>query len=234
MVWQDTSVTTDIREFVEAPEGTVFEPFVIGLVDTKTERVESIGADGTTVIDTFEIPEEARELIKDGIDSTYCNRFEFVDDKVNLISQCPTIVLNGTEEWTVSAIDSPNGYFFIRIGDFGTTVKGKCISDQYPSVTISSSNTNVGIYITNSSNGEDRLIIRPQDVASIDGATFKKQLMKNPVTVRYALTNPEVTDITHLFTDDNKIKVERGGALRFVNEREQSVPNTIAYVTRKE
>jgi hypothetical protein len=171
-------------------------------------------------IDTFEIPEEVRNLIKDGIDSTYYNRFEFVDDKVNLINQCPKIVLNGTEKWTYMYPNDPKNYFYISIGEYGSVVAGKCISDEYPSTTISSNNTNVGIYIANSSAGEARLLIRPSDSANLTVANFKKRLEENPVTVIYAKTVAEKTDITHLFTDDNKIKVERGGALRFVNERE--------------
>jgi hypothetical protein len=49
-----------------------------------------------------------------------------------------------------------------------------------------------------------------------------------------ALATPIVTDITDLFTEDNSIEVQGGGVLRFVNEKEMAVPNTIGYVTRKE
>ena len=48
------------------------------------------------------------------------------------------------------------------------------------------------------------------------------------------LSSPIVTGITHLINADNAIEVEGGGTFRFVNENEMPVPNTIAYVTRKE
>jgi hypothetical protein len=63
---------------------------------------------------------------------------------------------------------------------------------------------------------------------------FKSYLASEPLTVMYALATPEVTDITHLFTEDNAIEVEGGGTIKFVNENELAVPSTIQYVTRKE
>ena len=44
MLWQDTSVTTETYEFTEAPEGTVFEPYVEPhFKHAKVERIESLG-----------------------------------------------------------------------------------------------------------------------------------------------------------------------------------------------
>lgn len=45
MLWQDTSVTTDTYEFTEAPEGTVFEPYIEPhFKHANVERIESLGA----------------------------------------------------------------------------------------------------------------------------------------------------------------------------------------------
>lgn len=47
------------------------------------------------------------------------------------------------------------------------------------------------------------------------------------------LAKPIITDITDLFTEDNRIEIVGRGVLRFVNKDKKSVPSTIGYVTRK-
>jgi hypothetical protein len=232
MLWRDESVTTDTLEIVEAPEGTVFEPFIVGLIGTKTERVESIGADGTTVIDTFEIPEEARELIKDGIDSIYCNRFEFVDDKVNLINQCPKIVLNGSEAWSENSKAGVNKYFYMIQPE--AYVASVCVCDYYEQQPLSTSNTLVGVNIATVS-GRPSIIVRPENADNMSVADFKAQLAEKPITLVVALATPKVTDKTNLFTTTEiKLLIERGGVLRFVNKDKMPVPSSVWFTTRKE
>ena len=58
---------------------------------------------------------------------------------------------------------------------------------------------------------------------------FKAWLSDNPVWIKYELAEPIVTDITV----PNKLQVEGGGVIRFVNENEMAVPNTVGFVTRK-
>ena len=48
------------------------------------------------------------------------------------------------------------------------------------------------------------------------------------------LPEPTTFDVTDLFTEDNAIEVQGGGVLRFVNEHEIPVPNTVGFITRKE
>ena len=47
------------------------------------------------------------------------------------------------------------------------------------------------------------------------------------------LAVPTVTDVTHLFTEDNEIEVQAGGSLRFVNSAGLAVPSSVGYVIRK-
>lgn len=191
-------------------------------------------------LDTLVFPESAR--CKFGIDDIDHDYLRLVDGRVEKVEVCEETVLNGTENWIHTYTNSDNGYFYIKIGDYGSTVQGKCISDRYPTVTISSSNTNVGIYIANSSNGEDRLIIRPDNVANINAVQFNKQLAENPVTVVYARTVPEVTDVTadiiatnpDFATKKGKLLIEGGSRTRFINENEMPVPSAVWYVTRRE
>lgn len=241
MLWRDDTDTsvTDHYEVVEAPEGTVFEPYSdeYELINADVERIESIGADGVTSLDTFVIPEAVRNLdgYGVGIDSTYCNSIEIVDGKVGFIKRCEKIVLNGSEAWSNTGIGTDKAYFFIKVGEYGDVVPLKIISDVYPTVTISSSQTNAGIYITNSTSGEARLLIRPENVKGISATNFAKLMKQNPVTAVYALSNPEVEDITHLFTKaEIKLLIEQGGSIRFVNKDKMPVPSSVWYTKIKE
>lgn len=45
----------------------------------------------------------------------------------------------------------------------------------------------------------------------------------------YVLQNPEETDLSSYFTDDNMLKTEEGGTLTFVNEYDYDVPNKVVY-----
>jgi hypothetical protein len=54
----------------------------------------------------------------------------------------------------------------------------------------------------------------------------------NPVVLEYKLETPIVTNITHLFTPDNFIKVEGGGSIIAVNEYEYAVPSTFRFQKR--
>lgn len=49
-----------------------------------------------------------------------------------------------------------------------------------------------------------------------------------------ALATPEVTDITDLFTEGNKIEIVGRGVLRFVNKDKIPVPSSVWFTTRKE
>lgn len=232
MLWRDESVTTDALEIVEAPEGTVFEPYHEPyLHDVDVEKIESIGVDGTTSLDSFILPEAVRNLdgFGMGIDSTYNNRIEWVDDKVNFIKPCRVITLDGDEAWKENSKSGANKYFYFNIT---TIVEGVCLCDKYEKASLSVSNNTVGVNVATVS-GSLSVLLRPENADSMSIDDFKKQLIANPVSIMVALKNPSSTDITDLFTEDNTIKVEQGGTLRFVNEREMSVPSTISYVTRK-
>jgi hypothetical protein len=72
------------------------------------------------------------------------------------------------------------------------------------------------------------------DNAGAKVKAFGAWLNENPIHIIYELANPEVTDITDLFTEDNAIEVERGGVLRFVNKDKMPVPSSVWFTTRKE
>ena len=225
---------SDTVELTEAPEGTVFEPYHEPYFqDAEVSKVESIGADGETLLGSITIPFEAIKARVDGfgmgIDSTYNNRIEWVDDKVNFIESCRIIILDGDENWKDNSRSGSNKYFYFNIS---TIIEGVCLCDKYEKATLSVSNNTVGVNVATVS-GSLSVLLRPENADSMSIDDFKKQLIANPVSIMVALKNPSSTDITDLFTEDNSIEVEGGGELVLVNEHEMAVPNTIAYVTRK-
>ena len=70
--------------------------------------------------------------------------------------------------------------------------------------------------------------INIRDSAYTDAASFKAAM--SGVMLLYELTEPVITDISDLLTD-NSIPVESGGTLTFVNEYKYAVPNDITYFT---
>jgi hypothetical protein len=241
MVWQDTSVTTEDYEIVEAPADTVFEPYTLGFQDAEVERIESIGADGETLLGSIAIPFEAIKAKIDGfgkaVNDTYYDYIEFVDDKVFGYKVADEIVLNGTEAWQSNgSVASENDYFLtIVTSDKTKYIKDQALSDRYDYCKLTSLNKDTGIngYVSNAFGGF-AVGVRPPNVTSYNPTSFRAFVKENPITVRLALTTPEVTDITDLFTEGNKLQVQQGGAIRFVNEKKMAIPNTVAFIKRKE
>lgn len=242
MVYKNESVTTDLYDIYKAPEGTVFEPYHEPYFqDAEVERVESIGADGETLLGSITIPFEAIKAKIDGfgemVNNTYYDYIEFVDDKVFGYKVADEIVLNGTEAWQNNgSVTSENNYFLtIVTSDKTKYIKDQALSNRYDYCKLTSSNKDTGIngYVSNAFGGF-AVGVRPPNVTSYNPTSFKAFVKENPITVRLALATPEVTDITDLFTEGNKLQVQQGGAIRFVNEKKMAIPNTVAFIKRKE
>ena len=187
-------------------------------------------------IDAFVIPEAVK--LK-GVNDTYYDYIEVKDNKVLRHKVADEIVLNGTETWKSNGnYDSKNNYFLsIITTDKTKYVGGVVSSDKYDFFDLNSTNTEIGIdaYVSNGFGGF-AVGIRPLNVLSYSSVSqFQNSLISNPITVRLALVNPEVEDITHLFTTTEiKLLIERGGVLRFVNKDKMPVPSSVWFTTRKE
>lgn len=191
-------------------------------------------------IDTITIPEAVRNLdgYGNGANNKYYNYIEFNDGKVYYHKGCKKLVLNGTEKWGTRWSDESN--FTLEVSGIITTTS---YTDKFNGICSHYENaSHTEIYNKTIAKGIASIVgavgltIRDTDVVGVSNwkAYLAEQYANGtPVTIIYALATEEVTDITDLFTEDNSIEVEQGGTLRFVNENELSVPNTIAYVTRK-
>lgn len=88
----------------------------------------------------------------------------------------------------------------------------------------------------NISNASNLMRITDNNFSTVDA--FKEYLAKqyengNPLTIVYALSTPEVTDISDLLPADNLISVEGGGTLTFENEHGYDMPNTVTYMLKE-
>lgn len=191
-------------------------------------------------IDSITIPEAVKALdgYGKGVNDTYHNYIEVVDDKVYYHKVCEEIVLNGTEKWMASDT-SKTDVWRLCIDGIGNIPSGDAITipnlicNKYEAV--SAGNT-YGCKQGACVYGQ-RLYIYDENYNTSDISLWKAYLAEQyangtPITVLYALATEEVTDITDLFTEDNSIEVEGGGTLRFVNEHEIPVPNTVVYVAK--
>lgn len=103
------------------------------------------------------------------------------------IQRIVTEVLDGTGTWRRVS----GKYHAHTVGAYGSVVGGVQISDKYPGVRISSSNSTQGIYSVNSEGTNSSMIsIRYGGSESMSVDEFKAWLAENPVTVLYALSKP--------------------------------------------
>lgn len=180
---------------------------------------------------TYDIPEAIQNLDGwgKGVEG-YANFYDFENKKY--IKNCKTIVLNGTEAWSLYA--SASNHFQITVNDnkFGADLNPIICSE----------------YITHKEQGSQYSNL-PRAVMSVDGGiirikddrfdtvdSFKAYVAElyakgTPITITYALANPIEIDITTDF--DNIINVEGGGSLEFVNEYKNAAPSSITYLIKE-
>ena len=99
-------------------------------------------------------------------------------------------ILDGSEAWsTVGTGDSK--YYRFTIGNYGKYVQASVYCDKFKQSTITSSNTEIGINVINSTGfSKDVLGIRPGIESVTSSAEFKTWLSENNVTAVYELASP--------------------------------------------
>ena len=280
MIWRDETVTTDEWEVVEAPEGTVFEPYEEGIVNANVERIESIGAnlfDGSLISTgklngvTLTYDKETQIFTLNGeatsggsLGSTFLNlklgtgnyliKTEVVGGKVTVPSGKYAVAYFGASDtpnvssnWQSATLKSVGGtktatLLYEYVTNFRFHIdQGVQLDNLQVRVMLARVGSEIP-YKPYYSEPIDTFVI-PEEVKNKDGYGREGSYIKYEdgvwsLTVTKdenleILAEPVVTDITSLVTDDNKIKVEGGGALRLVSNNDLTVPSTVQYVTRK-
>ena len=216
-------------------KNAVFYPmFVKGStpVDYKPYSAEPIA--------TFVIPEG---LNLNAVNDTYYDYIEVKDNKILRHKNIFEYSFTGYEvfPWTMAPNANGTYRFYIKNSDnvFPAFIDSVGICNQYTLNEIWDNRGagNAGEFFVGNSG---TIIFTVDDVSLTTGDNWRQHLRDlntagNPLTFRAALANPEVEDITHLFTTTEiKLLIERGGVLRFVNEKKMSVPSSVWFNKRKE
>ncbi|WP_371025418.1 hypothetical protein LZ906_017590 (plasmid) [Paraclostridium ghonii] len=212
----DTILTNDDKEFIENNaiievtndyQNMVFKPY-------KTDR--------KTILykDAYGAWKPVTELR--GIDLNNCDTIEkHSDDKHYLHVRTGKRVLNGSENWVLSALNQDDNTicFQLDLNDsaFGSPNKIDKISDEFPSVIHNSANFNSdfefisGLSSTSSNTG---IRILKSRLETQDIAGFKKWLQTNNVTVIYQLAKEQVYEVNPLdlesFESETMISIDSG------------------------
>jgi hypothetical protein len=191
-------------------------------------------------IDTITIPEAVRSLDGYGIDGS---SVEFADDKTSHIQRKNITTIPANVSWRVNKSFDNHISFAMAKTTLSPVMKATLgasldcaefevkgwLSTLTEAEFVWYTASEIGICVNKS---------RLTQYGDLTNGTsqinaFKAWLSDNPVWIKYELAEPIVTDITDLFTESNAIQVQGGGVIRFVNENEMAVPNTVGFVTRK-
>lgn len=158
-----------------------------------------------------------------GINEYYFNYADWVEEQ--FIPNVKQIVFDGTEQdWSYELTGTGTEIRAVLTNISGVTGVGLCNKFSYGDAkevgqfdVVSNRYIRFNVYGLASSMEEWKALLAQW---SAEG---------NPLVVYYALTEPIITDISDILTDDNFIEVESGGTLEFVNEYKNAVPSTIKY-----
>lgn len=172
-----------------------------------------------------------------GVSAEYNNYIEWRDGRAYFVKKCERIVLDGTEKWYQS--NTRNGYarVYTVLSQKPAYTSQNDITPAICNLCVNKTDFETYEEVEGVSFTAESVRFYDSRYNATDTSLWKAYLAQlyaegNPLTVVYALAEPIETDITHLFTEDNFLKVEGGGSIVAVNEYEYAVPTTIRY-TRK-
>ena len=173
-------------------------------------QIESVGDLVTDEADInfgkYKIPVIVSNGIKDNITNIYLNEplrkigdyADYIDyESRKVIRKIVEVKFNGSEGWKVFMTDS---YFYLTVGRYGSIIQEELLSSHFVKAKISYSNTDEGIRIINSGNGDARIMVRPGITSITTLELWQEYLAEQynngaPVTACYVLTEPKEEDI---------------------------------------
>lgn len=117
------------------------------------------------------------------------------------VQRVAQLILDGTEPWTLrTSTSSSTQHFALKIGGIDTVIDGLGLCSHYQNTRITTSTTNNGFYIVNSS-GYHNAYIHLRDRSKETVEAFKDYLSQQnangtPVVVLYALSTPTETPLS--------------------------------------
>ena len=167
-----------------------------------------------------------------GVSADYHNYINWnPDDNVKTLNVNVTkLELTGDEYWTLNT--SWNNAFVLQ-RNFNAYESPNNLCSHY------AVHTGSWQTLPNNGFGLTTAYLGIKDDRYADTTAFKNFLRAQyaagtPVTIIYASTAPEVTDISNYLSDDNFIEVEGNGSITLVNEHSNAVPSDITYQFKEE
>ena len=126
------------------------------------------------------------------------NHTDYIDyENRKIVRQTVEAKFDGSENWKVFM---NNSYFYLTVGHYGSIIQDELLSSHFVKAKISYSNTDEGIRIINSGNGDARIMVRPGITGITTLELWQEYLAEQysngtPVTACYALTESIEEDI---------------------------------------
>jgi hypothetical protein len=176
------------------------------------------------VIDTLEIPEAVQALdgYGEGVNESVYNYIDW--KKKQFVKRVKKVVFDGSADENITIVTRRTKFTLFKFGISGGYNYSPAITNRDIPYKIAFDANDAHFYVN-----ESEVLFALSNSIATDVATLKTYLASNPIEVIYELATPEITDISHLITSDNFIKVEGGGTITVVNEYGFSVPSEIVY-----
>ena len=213
-----------------------YEPYYEGLRNSKTTEVKSDRANGE-LISSRPIPKALQDI--DGFGwGINADCYNYVDyENKQFVKRVGVAVFDGSadELWVATSALNMTDYNAFYIRQYATnshkTSGGEAICDKLSILTTSELYySNIGGFYMGNVTDKQIAIRVPNSIADV--SALRTWLSQNPLMFYYELTEPIITDISDILTDDNFIEVESGGSLEFVNEYKYAVPSMLKYTIK--
>lgn len=171
-------------------------------------------------LDTLAIPEEVQSLdgYGQGKSDTEYNFIDLINK--TFPKEYGKVVLPSN----TGGYNAENNWYYIGVGIGIAPISRDVLCNLSPSVDIAAYTEAEGIYMNSSLS---HIILRKSGFTTQE--EYRQWLTDNEVYIIERLAEPVVTDISEYLTDEF-IKVEGGGPITAVNEREEGVPTSVTYL----
>lgn len=179
------------------------------------------------------LPEAIRAIPDwgEGISETVCNRLCYEEKRWIYRRRVTRVTFDGTENWKLRAspTDPTRNYVSLNMGSYGLVTNGAILCSHFDQYGLSFAADTVGIHVLNSNGYNAAMItVRPwkgiTDVSEWTAYLAAEAAAGTPVTAVYALSEEEVTDVTHLMPVENILRAIPNGNLYFHTEFDLAVP----------
>jgi hypothetical protein len=196
--------------------------------------------------ESLPIPGDALDGFRQGVNKDYCNKIVLdpMDGVKKYVKMVKKIELNGTESMSAqnyAAHFTVQQFNISGLSNIKNGIDVLCNEAAAGWNAFTGNANEIGVSNGYIVIGIPKAWLTPygyiDGTSSTYASSFKAYLKAKydngtPMTVAYAIATTVETDVSALFTDDNRLPVEAGGTITAVNEYEQAVPFTVKYMIK--